>query len=138
MLMKKRVKTTAFWVGLASAITIMIENFAGIFGVSVRTSKIEEFILSICGVLVVMGYVVKDKTNVNNDSETDAKIDETPAGINLNKIDQMLKDNSDYVDEICNMYDSAVDTDYHKTYKNIVDDIDESKHNVHKNTDNDK
>ena len=71
--MKKRVRTTAFWVGLASAITIMIENFAGIIGVRVRTSKIEEFILSICGVLVVMGYVVKDKTNVNSDSEIDAK-----------------------------------------------------------------
>ena len=132
--MKKRVRTTAFWVGLASAITIMIENFAGIFGVSVRTSKIEEFILSICGVLVVMGYVVKDKTNVNSNSETDAKIDETPADINLNKIDQMLKDNNDYVDELCNMYDS----DYQKTYENIVNDIDESKQNVHKETHNDK
>ena len=136
--MKKRVRTTAFWVGLASAITIMIENFAGIFGVSVHTSKIEEFILSICGVLVVMGYVVKDKTNVNSDSEIDAKTDEMPADVNLNKIDQMLKDNNDYVDEICNMYDSAVATDYQNTCENVVNDIDESKQNVHKETHNDK
>ncbi len=61
-----------------------------------------------------------------------------PADVNLNKIDQMLKDNNDYADEICNMYDSAVDTDYQNTYENVVNDIDESKQNVHKETHNDK
>ena len=50
----------------------------------------------------------------------------------------MLKDNNDYVDEICNMYDSAVVTDYQNTCENVVNDIDESKQNVHKETHNDE
>ena len=53
----------AFWVGLASAIVVLVESIGRVFGFAVDSYAIEELIMSICGVLVVLGIVTKDKSN---------------------------------------------------------------------------
>ena len=77
----KRVKTYAFWVALSSAVVILVQSIANLFGFSIDSSTIENVIMSICGVLVVLGIVVnpntedgdnvKDDENVNVDKEAE-------------------------------------------------------------------
>ena len=78
----KRVKTYAFWVALSSAVVILVQSIANLFGFSIDSSTIENVIMSICGVLVVLGIVVnpnteggdnvKDDENVNVDKEAES------------------------------------------------------------------
>ena len=62
----------AFWVGLSSAIVVLIESMGNLFGFSIDGSLITEFIMSICGVLVVLGFVTKDnKSKLEDDTKKD-------------------------------------------------------------------
>ena len=71
----KKFSTYAFWVGLSSAIVIFLEDIETLLGVNINTQLIENLILSFCGILVVLGIVVKDKkkeedlTTNNNDTD---------------------------------------------------------------------
>ena len=59
----------AFWVGLSSAIVVLVEAIGKLFGFSVDSYAIDEFIMSICGVLVVLGIVTKDKPKDTDSTE---------------------------------------------------------------------
>ena len=62
----------AFWVGLSSAIVVLIESMGNLFGFSIDGSLITEFCMSICGVLVVLGFVTKDnKSKLEDDTKKD-------------------------------------------------------------------
>ena len=55
-----KASTYAFWVGLASAIVVLAKAIGNVFGFMVDETIITELIMSICGVLVVLGFVTKD------------------------------------------------------------------------------
>ena len=55
----KRFKTYAFWVALSGAIVILVQSLGKLFGFQIESSIIENVIMSICGVLVVLGIVTK-------------------------------------------------------------------------------
>ena len=57
----KKYSSYAFWVGLASAIVIFLEDIEALLGIDINTKLIESLILSFCGILIVLGIVVKDK-----------------------------------------------------------------------------
>ena len=65
--------TYAFWVGLSSAIVVLVESIGKMFGFEVMGDVIEEFIMSVCGVLVVLGFVTKDKTIDDKSDSHDKK-----------------------------------------------------------------
>ncbi len=67
MNLKNRVKTYAFWVALSSAVVVLVQSLGKLFGFEIESSTIENVIMSICGVLIVLGIV----TN-STDSKTDA------------------------------------------------------------------
>lgn len=58
--MIKRASSYAFWVGLSSAVVVLVESIGKLCGFSVDSSVITEVIMSVCGVLVVLGLVTKD------------------------------------------------------------------------------
>ena len=60
-------KTYAFWLALSSAVVILVQSFGKLFGFEVESSTIENVIMSICGVLVVLGIVSKSGSTENND-----------------------------------------------------------------------
>lgn len=62
-----KASTYAFWVGLSSAVVVLFESIGNIFGFKVDGALITEFIMSICGVLVVLGFVVKDDSSKTSD-----------------------------------------------------------------------
>ncbi len=57
--MKNRFKTYGFWMSLSSAIIILIQSVASLFGYEFQTTLIENIIMAVCGVLVVLGIVNK-------------------------------------------------------------------------------
>lgn len=73
--MKNRFKTYAFWVALSSAVVILVQSFGKLFGFEIESSTIENVIMSICGVLVVLGIVTGSGEN-NHDDQSDNGIDE--------------------------------------------------------------
>ena len=56
-------KTYAFWLALSSAIVILVQSVGKLFGFEIESSLIENVIMSICGVLVVLGIVTKSNEN---------------------------------------------------------------------------
>lgn len=69
----KKFKTYAFWVALSSAIVILIQSLGKLFGFEIESSLIENVIMSICGVLVVLGIVTKSSDENSNDEEEEEK-----------------------------------------------------------------
>ena len=57
MNLKNRVKTYAFWVALSSAVVVLVQSIGKLFGFEIESSTIENVIMSICGVLIVLGIV---------------------------------------------------------------------------------
>ena len=55
-------KTYAFWLALSSAVVILVQSIGKLFGFEIESSTIENVIMSICGVLVVLGIVSKSGT----------------------------------------------------------------------------
>lgn len=63
--MNNRFKTYAFWVALSSAVVVLVQSLGKLFGFEIESSVVENVIMSICGVLIVLGIVT------NNDSGGD-------------------------------------------------------------------
>jgi len=59
--MKQKFKSYTFWVGLVSAIILVIEEVCKLFGLVADVGIIENVLLSICGVFVVLGILTKDR-----------------------------------------------------------------------------
>lgn len=80
MNLKNRFKTYAFWVALSSAVVILVQSLGKLFGFEIESSTIENIIMSICGVLVVLGIVTgsndNDSSASGDDSVPDDKLNE--------------------------------------------------------------
>ena len=70
--MMSRFKTYAFWLALSSAVVILVQSLGKLFGFEIESSTIENVIMSICGVLVVLGIVTK-KPDVQTPQKDDEK-----------------------------------------------------------------
>ena len=57
-----KIKTYAFWMALSSAMVILVQSVGKLFGFEIDGGTIENVIMSICGVLVVLGIVTKQNT----------------------------------------------------------------------------
>ncbi len=75
--MKSQFKSYTFWAGLASALVILAQSIAELFGYHFETSLIENIIMSICGVLVVLGIVKKPKISTQTAPPEENISDET-------------------------------------------------------------
>lgn len=69
--MMSRFKTYAFWLALSSAVVILVQSVGKLFGFEIESSTIENVIMSICGVLVVLGIVTKKSTPENEKNMED-------------------------------------------------------------------
>lgn len=74
--MKNRFKTYAFWVALSSAVVILVQSLGKLFGFEIESSTIENVIMSICGVLVVLGIVTGSGENNPDSDQSNDDLDE--------------------------------------------------------------
>lgn len=69
MKMKNKLKTTSFWLGVSGAVVVLLEAISDLFGFSVSSSEVESVILSICAILICLGFVTK-KTETGKEEKT--------------------------------------------------------------------
>lgn len=65
----KLIKSYNFWVALSGALGILAVSVAKIFGVEIASDGVSEIVMSICGVLIVFGVVVKPKKEENTEEQ---------------------------------------------------------------------
>lgn len=73
--LKEKVKSYGFWVSLSSAVVLLLTSLGNMFGFSVENQIVEDVIMSIAGVLVVLGIVSM------NTKPKDSPDDQTEDGI---------------------------------------------------------
>lgn len=61
----------SFWIAVSGAVVIFLKNLLQVFGVPFDSSTFETIVVSLCGVLVVLGVLTKEK----NTEETEIKED---------------------------------------------------------------
>lgn len=74
--MMQKFKTTTFWLGLSSAIVIVLDTISGVFGIDLYSKEIESIVLSICSALVMLGIVTKRDSKDINISTREELLDE--------------------------------------------------------------
>ena len=79
--MKKKFRTTSFWLGLSGAVVIVLETLSNIIGINLHSREVESVILSICSALVMLGIVTKKNVKDVNESNAEDLLEE----INLEK-----------------------------------------------------
>ena len=62
----KKFSNYAFWVAFAWAVVVLLEDINNLLGININTPLVESIILSICGVLMVLGIVTKNNDNDQN------------------------------------------------------------------------
>ena len=72
-----RFKTYAFWLALSSSIVILVQSIGKLFNFEIESSTIENIIMSICGVLVVLGIVTKDPGSENKKESSEKNTDQS-------------------------------------------------------------
>ena len=82
--MKNKIKSYGFWTALAGAVVVLVNALGQMFGFSVDNEIITNVIMSIAGVLVVLGVVTMPKGEDGNQQEgeseeSDAESKETDA-----------------------------------------------------------
>lgn len=84
--MKNKLKTTSFWLGLSGALVVLISAISRLFGVNISSAIVEDIILSICSILICLGFVNK---------KTDSGKEETKEELLEEINDELHKDNKD-------------------------------------------
>lgn len=57
--MKEKIKTTSFWLGVSGAVVIVLESLSNLFNINIDSGMVGDIVLSICSVLVLLGFVTK-------------------------------------------------------------------------------
>ena len=70
----------SFWIAVTGAVVIFLKNLLQVFGVDFDSTAFETIVVSLCGVLVVLGVLTKD-----NSSE-----DEIEENKNLDSFENMV------------------------------------------------
>ena len=66
----KLLKSYKFWVALSGAVGVLVVQISKLFGLKIEASGVEEIIMSICGILVVLGIIEKPKDEeIKNDRD---------------------------------------------------------------------
>lgn len=86
MKMNNKFKSYTFWVSLSSALVILVQSIAQLFGFSFETSIVENIIMAVCGVLVVLGIVNKPAQKNTEDEVVQDQTESETCNIDENDI----------------------------------------------------
>lgn len=65
--MLKLLKSYKFWTAFAGAIGVLFMALSDTFGITINVDGVKEIIMSICGILIVFGFVKKPKNEKQKD-----------------------------------------------------------------------
>ena len=85
---KEKIKTYSFWTGLSAAVVLLCNSIAKCFGFSIDDGLIEDIIMSICGVLVAVGFVCAPKSQKTDTTNTEESKDEVTEALDEEEKDK--------------------------------------------------
>ncbi len=85
---KEKIKTYSFWTGLSAAVVLLCNSIAKCFGFSIDDGLIEDIIMSICGVLVAVGFVCAPKSQKTDTTNTEEIKDELTEALDKEEKDK--------------------------------------------------
>ena len=88
-------KKYSFWIAFTGVVVIFIKNIAELFGFEIDTGAIENVIMSLCGVLVVLGLVIKEDESVKTEESNHLESDNIDANDNCETSTPSEKTNND-------------------------------------------
>lgn len=59
--MKDKIKSYSFWTALSASIILLVNSIGNLFGFKIEETLISNIVMSVCGVLVVLGVVNSPK-----------------------------------------------------------------------------
>ena len=74
--MKKKLRTTSFWLGVIGAIIIVLESITQVFGVELYSKQVETILLAVCSAMVLLGIITKKNESDKTDSSSEDLLDE--------------------------------------------------------------
>ena len=83
--MKKKIKTTSFWLTLSGAVVMLLDTISNIIGLDLYSKKVESIILAICTFLVMTGVITKKDVSDPEPKNSDELRDDINAEINKDK-----------------------------------------------------
>ena len=69
MNLKSKLKNPKVWMGIISALVLLINNIGEIFGFSVDVPLVNEGVSMICTILVILGVLSNPESNSKTDSD---------------------------------------------------------------------
>lgn len=73
---KSRIRKYSFWTGLSAALVMLCGAVAKCFGLSIDNKVVEDVVMSICGVLVALGFVCAPKSSKIQKEQNDNKTED--------------------------------------------------------------
>lgn len=83
--MKKKIKTTSFWLTLSGAVVMLLDTISNIIGLDLYSKKVESIILAICTFLVMTGVITKKDVYDPEPKNSDELLDDINDEINKDK-----------------------------------------------------
>ena len=68
VVMKNKIRTTSFWLGLGASIVLILECLSQVIGIELYSNDVEGIVTSICSILVMLGIITKKNVNDNKES----------------------------------------------------------------------
>ena len=68
-MLKNKIKTTSFWLGVGGCVIILLNCLSNLFGIEICADFVEDLVVSFCSVLVMLGIITK-KTDNDDDKIT--------------------------------------------------------------------
>ncbi len=82
----KKFQNYSFWVSLSAGIILLLNSLGRAFGFKIENKVVEDFIMSIAGVLVILGIVSKpDRNEKNHEAINEEENEEENKNENMNK-----------------------------------------------------
>lgn len=83
--MKKKIKTTSFWLTLSGAVVMLLDTISNIIGLDLYSKKVESIILAICTFLVMTGVITKKDVSDPEPKNSDELLNDINDEINKDK-----------------------------------------------------
>ena len=74
--MKKKLKTTSFWLGLSGALFVVLDTISKIVGLNLYSKEVESIILAVCSFLIMVGFITKRNETETSDSSKEELLED--------------------------------------------------------------
>ncbi len=69
----KKFRNYGFWIGLTGAVILLLQTIGKYFGFVVNSEMINEIVTCVCGILVLLGVLIKPSSNDDQNQDDDTK-----------------------------------------------------------------